>query len=141
MKCFPPLRAFERLSKVSTFSMTSHSPLTPATAEFMELPEGTRGALVVKVMQDSPADEAGLQGSDKTLKSEGREYPLGGDVIVNIDGQPVEEMDDLIAYLVERTRPGDTVTLEVIRADGRQEEITVTLGERPRPEDIAEGEK
>lgn len=115
--------------------------LTPAVAEFMKLPEGTRGALVVDVTKDSPADRAGLRGSDKILKVEGEEYQLGGDVIVSINGQPVKEMDDLITYLVENARPDDTVILEVIHADGRQEEVKVTLGERPRPGDIVEGGK
>ena len=105
--------------------------LTPEVADFMDLPDGTRGVLVIDVAQNSPADKAGLRGSDKTLKVAGAEYQLGGDVITTIDDQPVEEMDDLIAYLVEETRPGDTVTLTVLHPDGKQEEVKVTLAARP----------
>ncbi|MFQ5857136.1 MAG: S1C family serine protease [Anaerolineae bacterium] len=115
--------------------------LTPVVAEFMKLPEGTRGALVVNVTQDSPADKAGLRGSDKILKVEGEEYQLGGDVIVSINGQSIKEMDDLITYLVENSRPDDAVILEIIHANGQQEEIRVTLGQRPRAGDIIEGGK
>jgi 2-alkenal reductase len=112
--------------------------LSPEVANFMELPAGTIGALVINVVQGSPADEAGLQGSDKMLKVEGQEYKSGGDVIVAIDGQLVREMDDLITYLVEETRPGDKVTLDVIRPDGEKESIPVTLGVRPRPNSVSE---
>ncbi len=105
--------------------------LTPEVADFMDLPDGTRGVLVIDVATNSPADKAGLRGSDKTLKVAGAEYQLGGDVITAIDDQPVEEMDDLIAYLVEETRPGDTVTLTVLHPNGEQETLKVTLAARP----------
>lgn len=107
--------------------------LTPKLAKLMNLPEDTKGALIVEVTKGSPADKAGLHGSDRTLKMEGEEYRLGGDVIVSINGHPIREMDDLIAYLMEHTRPGDTVTLEVIHANGQRERVQVTLGRRPSP--------
>jgi hypothetical protein len=40
-------------------------------------------------------------------------------------------MDDLMAYLTINTSPGDDVRLAVIRSNGRQAEVDVTLGERP----------
>ena len=40
-------------------------------------------------------------------------------------------MDDLIVYLIENTRPGDTVILDVIRDSGQTDQIEVTLGTRP----------
>jgi len=115
--------------------------LTDQVADFMQLPPDTKGALVVEVAHDSPADEAGLKGSDKTLTVAGQEYQLGGDVIVSINGQPVEKMDDLITYLVEETRPGDRITLDVIHPDGEQETIEVELSARPRASAVAEENK
>jgi 2-alkenal reductase len=106
--------------------------LTPEMARLMDLPENTRGALVIEVMKDSPADKAGLRGSDRTMEVKGRRYRLGGDVIVGINGDPIKEMDDLVVYLIKNTRPGDTVILELIREDGRREKIEVKLGQRPR---------
>ena len=50
-------------------------------------------------------------------------------------------MDDLIAYLVEETQPGDEVSLEVIRPDGETETIDVTLGVRPGFDELVEGNK
>jgi len=90
-----------------------------------------RGALVIEVVEDSPADEAGLRGSDETARIHGTEVPIGGDVIVAIDERQVTGMDDLIVYLVEETEPGQSVTLTVLR-NGEEERIPLTLGERPR---------
>ena len=83
-----------------------------------------------QVTVDSPADKAGLRGSDRTAVLDGVDYPVGGDVIVSINGWAVDDMDDLIAYLSSNTRPGDKVTLEVIR-DGEGEDLEVSLGARP----------
>ena len=44
---------------------------------------------------------------------------MGGDVITAIDDQAMGGMDDLISYLVKETRPGDEVTLTILR-DGKE---------------------
>jgi len=103
--------------------------VTPAIVEAMDLPV-KRGALVIEVVKDSPADKAGLRGSDTTMKIEGQEVSIGGDVIVAINDTPVQGMDDLITYLVRKTRPGQKVELTIIR-EGREQRIEVELGERP----------
>jgi 2-alkenal reductase len=97
----------------------------------MDLPADQRGALVVEVVEDSPAEEAGLQGSDRTVTENGARLEIGGDVVTAIDDQPVLAMDDLIVYLVKETRVGQPVTLTVLR-DGQEQAIEVTLGRRPR---------
>jgi S1-C subfamily serine protease len=102
----------------------------PEDVDAMDLPV-RQGALVIGVTQDSPADEAGLQGSDRTIVVDGVETRTGGDVITSVEGERVDGMDDLITYLVRRTRPGQEVTLEVVR-DGATTPVEVTLGERPK---------
>jgi 2-alkenal reductase len=97
----------------------------------MDLPSDQRGALVVEVAEDSPAEEAGLQGSDRTVTQNGARLEVGGDVIIAIDERSVLTMDDLIVYLVKETRVGQQVTLTVLR-DGQELDIEVTLGRRPR---------
>ena len=104
--------------------------LWPEDVEAMDLP-GQQGALVVSVVQDSPADKAGLRGSDRTITVDGEETQTGGDVIVAVDDEPVNGMDDLITYLVRHTRPDQKITLTVIR-DGKKIEVDVTLGKRPQ---------
>ncbi len=108
----------------------SGTTLRPDLAEAMDLPRRTQGALVIDVVRDGPAEDAGLEGSDETLELEGLEMPIGGDIIVAIDGDPVETIDDVIAYLVANTRPDQEVAMEVIR-DGESVQLTVKLGTRP----------
>jgi 2-alkenal reductase len=83
----------------------------------------TQGAYVLNVTQGSPADEAGLIAADPTT---GR----GGDLVIAIDGQPVNEFSDLNAYLVFHSSPGQTVDLTVLR-NGEQIVVPLTLAERP----------
>lgn len=108
----------------------SGSNVVPDVAEAMDLARNTRGALVIEIVPDGPADDAGLQGSDNKVMLEGRDWPIGGDIIVAIDGETVRSIDDVITYLVGRTRPDQEVTMDVIR-DGELEQLTVTLGTRP----------
>jgi S1-C subfamily serine protease len=71
-----------------------------------------------------------LQGASMAIRTPFGERPVNGDIITAVNGQPVTQMNDLIAYLEDNTRPGDTVTLTVWR-DGAQVEVPITLGERP----------
>jgi 2-alkenal reductase len=90
--------------------------------EQLELPRPS-GAYVTSITPASPAEDAGLipaQGSN------GR----GGDLIVAIDGQTIQDTDELIAYLVFNTEVGQTVELTVIR-DGETITLPLTLGPRP----------
>ncbi len=107
------------------------STLRPAVAEQLDLPRDTGGALVIQVSGDSPADRAGLRGGNNTFNVDGSEFSVGGDIIVAIDGSAVRDMDDLITFLVSKTRPDDKVVLEVIRDGDKREELEVTLGKRP----------
>lgn len=104
--------------------------LFPDLAEAMDLDKEQRGAMVAEVVPDGPADKAGLQGSDSETSVEGVSMGVGGDVIVAINNEAVQDMDDLIAYLSANTIVDQEVTLLVIR-DGSEVEIDVTLEARP----------
>jgi len=56
--------------------------------------------------------------------------PVGGDVIVAVDGQPVGSFDDLLTYVALETAPGQSIELTVLR-DGREIPVSITVGERP----------
>jgi len=107
----------------------SGSDLSLDLIEAMDLPV-ERGAIVINVTPDSPADKAGLRGSDETVQITGRELLVGGDVIIAIDKQPVEQFEDILVYILRNTEVGQKVTLTIIR-DGREQSVQVTLGERP----------
>jgi 2-alkenal reductase len=102
--------------------------VTPLLAEAMDLPV-EQGVLVQVVVDDGPADKAGLQDSDREVEFEGVLLDTGGDIIVAIDDAVVQDMDDLIVYLAD-TQVGQTVTLTVLR-DGAEQRVKVMLEERP----------
>lgn len=104
--------------------------LIPAIREELALPPVLRGTLVTSVTDGGPADEAGLQGGSRRVRVEGYELLVGGDIIIAIDGRSVKGMDDVLVYLVRDTRPGQEITLTILR-EGREHTIQVILGERP----------
>lgn len=90
--------------------------------ELYDLPQVT-GAYVVGVTEGGPADEADLIPANE---NDGR----GGDLIIAIDGQPIMDTNQLIAYLVFNTEVGQTINLTVIR-DEETITIPLTLSARP----------
>jgi serine protease Do len=115
----------------------SGTSLNPDLAEAMKLDSDQRGALVVDVVPGGPADEAGLQGSDRQVKIEGQDVRVGGDVIINIDGQAVKKFDDVVTYLARAAEVGQKISLTVLR-DGKEETISVALAARPKSETLPE---
>jgi len=107
--------------------------LTSDLAEAMDLPAEQRGVLVIEVVSGSPAEEGGLRGGDQEADVSGDQVPLGGDVIIAMDGQPVREFEDLTAYLARYTKVGQQLTLTVLRG-GAEETVEITLAARPREE-------
>jgi S1-C subfamily serine protease len=104
-------------------------PLTSGLAKAMDLPT-SQGVLVVEVIRDGPADRAGVRGGTKMVQIGNALLPVGGDVILAVEGEPVKSSEDVIREIRKR-RPGEQVRLKILRGK-RTEEIVVTLGERPR---------
>ena len=102
--------------------------VTPKVAQAMRLPATQRGVLVDKVERGSPADQAGLRGTDKTIVVEGLRVPVGGDIIVAFDDKPVTQVQDL-QTLIRHAQPGQTVKLTIVR-QGKRMQLQVTLMER-----------
>ncbi|HBP72902.1 MAG TPA: serine protease [Alphaproteobacteria bacterium] len=90
--------------------------VTSDIAETLGL-EGSGGALVSSVNENSPADIAGLE---------------PGDVILSFDGKKIERMRDL-PRIVAETDIGATVVVEIFRG-GRLSTVEVTLGELEKAE-------
>jgi S1-C subfamily serine protease len=108
----------------------SGNDMSPDIAHAMNLPADTRGALVQQVAPGGPAEKAGLQPSTTTVTINGSEGTVGGDIITAIDGQTVNSMSDIIAYLAIHTQVGQTVNLTVLR-NGQTKTVEVLLGTRP----------
>jgi len=107
----------------------SGGDLTLDVIEAMNL-DVRSGAIVVAVTPGSPADRAGVRGSDQTVQKRGRDVPVGGDVIIAIDSQRVARFDDILVYILRHAEVGQDVTLTVIR-DGREQTVRIRLAERP----------
>ena len=88
------------------------------------------GFLVITVVEDSPAFQAGLIGSEKTIEVDGVNYPIGGDIILAVDGKEVRKIDDILVHLQRAKSVGDEMILEILR-DGRTTNVTITLDARP----------
>jgi S1-C subfamily serine protease len=101
-------------------------------AEALNLPVDS-GVLVRGVTLGSPADRAALRGGSEVIEVRGQPVCIGGDIIVAINGIYVDNMDDLITYLLANTRPDDRIRLLVIR-DRQTFEIGLTLQARPSRE-------
>ena len=102
--------------------------LTPGIAKLFRLP-ASHGLLVASVQPGSAASKAGLRAGKQQVTVSGETYPLGGDLLVGIDGAPLLTLDQL-RDVISRKQPGDKVTLEIYRGDNRMS-LDVKLGRQP----------
>ncbi|MCI0421436.1 MAG: trypsin-like peptidase domain-containing protein [Acidobacteria bacterium] len=114
-------RAYARLSGYE---------LTPELAEALEL-SVNHGILVARTQPDDSFAQAGIRGGRQTYLVGNSLMILGGDIIVEADGQPIRTMAEL-DRVIEKKRPGDVVNVKIYR-QGRETAVRVTLIERTRP--------
>ncbi len=112
----------------------SGGDITPELAQDLNLPV-EEGAIVQEVVEGGPADKAGIQGSNKKATIEGVEIGLGGDIITEIDGKKIKDMEQVVT-MVGEAKPGDEFDITLLR-DGQEKKATVTLGKRPSSSDEA----
>jgi len=101
-------------------------PITPELAEQLGLPADS-GLLVVQVVPGGAADRAGLHGGTERAYLGNMPIMVGGDLIVAIDGQDVQDQQDL-SQVMNNHRAGDTVRITIYRAKQKMD-VSVTLGE------------
>ena len=89
------------------------APVTPQIAARLDL-DREEAVIVLEVGAGTPADEAGIE---------------TGDLIVSIEGEEVRSVEEFLG-LLRRRDPGETVEVGVLR-DGEEEQLEVTLAERP----------
>ena len=105
--------------------------ITPAVAKRYGL-GAERGALILSVVDDGPADKAGLRGGGNEELFNGVPITLGGDLIVGFAGERVQRAADIARIVSERLRPGQTVSATVIReGTGTRRTVQLRLIERP----------
>ncbi len=98
-------------------------------AEALDLPPRS-GLLVQQIDPGSAADQAGLHGPNREVIIGNSVVGIGGDYIVEVDGQPVNNRSAL-TQILERKKAGDALKLTIARGR-RTMTVTVTLGEEPQ---------
>ena len=102
--------------------------VTPALARFLDFPV-EKGAIVMNVVPGGPAARGGIKGSEKELRLGNRLYPVGGDIIVAIDGEEVKSDTTAIRILLTK-EPEEEVLVSIYRGD-RLKRLEVRLGKKP----------
>ena len=108
-------------------------PLSPTIAQAfreagMTVP-GDEGLLVLQVGSGGPAEEAGIRGGSRVVRFGNINIPLDGDIIVAIDGVPMDSFQALTVYLETKTVVGQTVDVTVVR-DGVEQTLPLVLAAR-----------
>ena len=101
-------------------------PISGDYADALRLP--TQGGLLIQeVDPNSAAARAGLRGGRQEVQIGNAEVLIGGDLIMSIDGKPVER-DDAISRALANKRTGDALELTIFR-NGKTTNIRVRLGD------------
>jgi S1-C subfamily serine protease len=106
----------------------SGADVTPQLADVLNL-SAKQGALVQSVVPGGPAAKAGVKGGNATVTIDGQRVRAGGDVITEIDGDPVTGMEE-VANAIADKQPGDQVQLTLVHGS-QTRTATVTLGDQP----------
>jgi len=85
------------------------------------------GLLIVQVVAGGSADRAGLRGGNERAYLGNVPIMIGGDLIVAIDGEKLEDQQDL-TQMMNKHRAGDTVRITIFRGKNKMD-VNVTLGE------------
>ncbi|MGA8271933.1 MAG: trypsin-like peptidase domain-containing protein [Candidatus Sulfotelmatobacter sp.] len=101
-------------------------PISPELADEMGLPVDY-GLLIVQVTPGGSAEQAGLRGGTERAYLGNIPIMLGGDLIVAIDGERVED-EQALAQMMNNHRAGDTVKVTIYR-NKRKIDVNVALGE------------
>jgi S1-C subfamily serine protease len=101
-------------------------PIGPELADQLGLAADS-GLLIVQVVPGSAADRAGLRAGTERAYLGNTPIMIGGDLIVAVDGQDVQDQQDL-SHSMQNHRAGDTVTITIYRGKKRVN-VQVTLGE------------
>lgn len=90
----------------------------------------TSGLLIENIIQNGPANNAGLRGGVEQVIIGQQSYMIGGDIIISINGHKIVNYDSFSSYLERNALSGQTIQIGIIRL-GQYMVIPVELGTRP----------
>ncbi len=117
-RTFTKMYKFDKFSFADTYLGVTLENLNTQLGEYFGVRDG-KGALIIEVTPESPAEKAGLK---------------AGDVIVKIDGEEIEELSD-VKDAVSSSKKGDKQELTVMR-DRQEKEFTLEVEETPEDFDF-----
>jgi S1-C subfamily serine protease len=101
--------------------------LSDEQADLLNLPPRTTGYIVKTVAKNSPGDQIGLRGGTQVVRISGQDIPLGGDVILSVEGVPASGPNlSRIREAMNQRPPGAPFRVTILRA-GQVLELTGTL--------------
>ena len=105
------------LEKKSFWSGTEGLFLTDQLADLLNVPGRQTGWIIKSVAKASPADEIGLRGATMIVTMAGQQVPLGGDIILSVEGVPFSPANaQRIRDMLSGAPPGTPFTLTILRA-------------------------
>src|SRR5262245_57234902 len=91
--------------------------LSDDLADMLNLPPRTTGYIVKTVAKDSPGDLIGLRGAKQVVNIGGEDVPLGGDIILSVDGIQMNNANiSKIRDQIARQAPGTPYKVTILRA-------------------------
>jgi hypothetical protein len=102
--------------------------VSPQISKEIGLAESS-GLLVLEVAPGSPADKAGINGGDNLKVIDGVEIPIGGDVIIRMDGNPIRDLNDFRNYLGNK-QVGDNLQFTLATTDDNIRNVDAKLEAR-----------
>jgi S1-C subfamily serine protease len=101
----------------------------PGLADALRL-DTDRGLMVDDIYSNSPAEKAGIRGSTQQIGMGFRSLPVGGDVILEVQGKSVDNNQELQSEIY-RYKPGDKINLTILRSN-KKISVPITLEETPQ---------
>jgi serine protease Do len=112
------------LEKKSFWSGIEGLQLSDQLADILNLPNRQAGFIVKTVAKDSPADRIGLRGAAMLVNIGGQSVPLGGDIILSVEGIPAAAANGpRIREAMSRLSSGAAFKVTILRA-GETLELT-----------------
>jgi S1-C subfamily serine protease len=98
------------------FSGAELNPETIRELNILNVDSFQTGILVLEVVQDTPAEDAGLKGAVVTQAPDDSTAYEAMDIILEVDGHPMYTFEDWSSYVEEKVSPDQTITLTLWRS-------------------------
>jgi S1-C subfamily serine protease len=103
--------------------------ISPELSNEIGLAESS-GLLVLQVAPGGPAEKAGIKGGDSIKVIGGSEIPIGGDLIIRVNGNAIRNLDDFRSLLGGK-EVGDELQFTLVGPNNQIRNVDARLEVRP----------